>query len=103
MARLEANLEAGWITQLASLILALGSLCGAFAAVYHPARILLIANWSLMAVFFGFFSVVLFRHLGCAGQITSGRLFVSVSLHLLLAFFALHCLTYWTPSVLDHL
>jgi ion channel len=70
-----------------SLILAVGSLSVALVAIYHPVRILLIINWAIMALFFGYVSIVLFVHLGKPGRITSGRLYVSVSLYLLLGIF----------------
>jgi len=57
------------------------------AAIYHPVRILWIATWTLMALFFGYVSVILFMHLGRPGRITRGRLYVSVSLYFLLGVF----------------
>jgi hypothetical protein len=73
--------------RLPSLILAVGSLSAALVAIYHPVRISLIINWTIMGLFFGYVSTVLFVHLGRPGKITSGRLYVSVSLYLLLGVF----------------
>jgi len=70
-----------------SVILAVGSMSAALAAIYHPVRILLIINWAIMGLFFGYVSTVLFVHLGRPGKITSGRLYISVSLYLLLGIF----------------
>lgn len=57
------------------------------AAIYHPARIVWIATWTLMALFFGYVSLILFIHLGRPGRITEGNLYVSVSLYFLLGVF----------------
>jgi Ion channel len=70
-----------------SLILAVGSLSAALVALYHPGRIMAVTAWAIMALFFGYVSTVLFIHLGRPGKITSGRLYVSVSLYLLLGIF----------------
>jgi hypothetical protein len=69
------------------LILAAASFSSTLLGVFHPARTVLTAQWALMSVFFGYVSVVLFKHLGRPGRITSGRLYVSVSLYLLLGLF----------------
>lgn len=55
------------------------------ASHLHRTQTLLIANHVVLTVFFGFVSVALFHYLGRKGQITSGRLYVSVSLYFLLA------------------
>lgn len=73
--------------RLPSLILAVCSFSVTLAAIYHPIRILWIATWTLMALFFGYVSVILFIHLGRPGRITRGRLYVSVSLYFLLGVF----------------
>jgi Ion channel len=70
-----------------SLILAVGSLSATLVALYHPDRITAITALAIMALFFGYVSTVLFIHLGRPGKITSGRLYVSVSLYLLLGIF----------------
>lgn len=73
--------------RLPSLTLAVCSFSVTLAAIYHPIRILWIATWTLMALFFGYVSVILFIHLGRPGRITRGRLYVSVSLYFLLGVF----------------
>jgi hypothetical protein len=50
-------------------------------------RPLSIASHALSTVFFGFMSVALFAYLGRPGVITSGRLYASVSLYLMLGIF----------------
>jgi hypothetical protein len=52
---------------------------------FHRTRALSIANSSALALFLALVSVSLFAYLGRSGQITSGRIYVSVSLYLLLA------------------
>lgn len=50
----------------------------------HPVRFWIVANGLVLAAFIGLVCVSLFAHLGSKGQITSGGLYVSVSLYLLL-------------------
>ena len=57
------------------------------AAVLLPSHSLLIAAYGLLMAFFGFVSVGLFTYLGEPGAITSGRIYASVSLYLMLATF----------------
>lgn len=73
--------------RLPSLTLAVCSFFVTLAAIYHPVRIFWIANWTLMALFFGYVSIILFMHLGRPGRITRGRLYVSVSLYFLVGVF----------------
>lgn len=73
--------------RLPSLTLAVCSFSVSLAAIYHPVRIVWIATWTLMALFFGYVSLILFIHLGRPGRITRGRLYVSVSLYFLLGAF----------------
>jgi Ion channel len=54
---------------------------------FYPLPVLQIVNWALLAAFFGFISVGLFAYLGQPGAVTDDRIFVSVSLYLLLAMF----------------
>lgn len=54
---------------------------------YPTIRPLSIASHSLVALFFGFVCVGLFAYLGRRGAITSGRLYASVSLYLILGMF----------------
>jgi Ion channel len=51
----------------------------------YPLRTLWILNWTILAAFFAFVSVGLFAYLGQPGAVTDDRIFVSVSLYLLLA------------------
>ena len=51
----------------------------------HRTRALSVANSSVLALFLALVSVSLFAYLGRGGQITSGRIYVSVSLYFLLA------------------
>jgi hypothetical protein len=73
--------------RLPALTLAVCSFSATLAGIYHPVRVFLIATWMLMALFFGYVSVILFVHLGRPGRITRGRLYVSASLYLLLGVF----------------
>jgi len=61
--------------RLPSMTLAVCSFSVTLVAIYHPIRILWIAAWTLMALFFGYVSVILFMHLGRPGRITRGRLY----------------------------
>jgi voltage-gated potassium channel len=65
------------------------------AGVFYPSRLLMILDYVLLMAFFGFSSVGLFTYLGKPGAISSGRLYASVSLYLMLAtfWFALYNLT----------
>ena len=57
------------------------------AHLYPTMRPLIIASHALSTAFFGFMSVALFAYLGRPGVITSGRLYASVSLYLILGIF----------------
>jgi hypothetical protein len=57
------------------------------AHFYPTMRPFIIASHVLSIVFLGFFSVTLFAYLGRPGVITSGRLYASVSLYLILGIF----------------
>jgi voltage-gated potassium channel len=63
--------------------------------IFHPSRALMILDYALLMAFFGSASVGLFTYLGKPGAITSGRIYTSVSLYLMLAtfWFALYNLT----------
>jgi Ion channel len=65
------------------------------ADFFYPSRALMILDYALLMAFFGFASVGLFAYLGKPGAITSGRIYASVSLYLMLAmfWFALYNLT----------
>jgi hypothetical protein len=77
---------------LPAILLAVVAMSVTLAALFHPAPLLIIAVWALLALFFGFVSVGLFTYLGQPGAVTAGRLYTSVSLYLLLGFlwFALY-------------
>jgi voltage-gated potassium channel Kch len=55
--------------------------------IFYPSRSLMILDYSLLMAFFGFSSVGLFAYLGKPGAISSGRIYASVSLYLMLATF----------------
>ena len=55
--------------------------------VFYPSRSLMILDYALLMAFFGFSSVGLFAYLGKPGAISSGRIYASVSLYLMLATF----------------
>jgi hypothetical protein len=65
-------------------LLAVSSMLAMTVAHFFPSRPLWIVNWAILAVFFGFISVGLFSYLGRPGAVTDDRIFVSVSLYLLL-------------------
>jgi hypothetical protein len=65
-------------------LLAVSSMLAMTVAHFFPNRPLWIVNWAILAVFFGFISVGLFSYLGRPGAVTDDRIFVSVSLYLLL-------------------
>jgi len=65
-------------------LLAVSSMLAMTVAHFFPSRPLWIANWAILAVFFGFISVGFFSYLGRPGAVTDDRIFVSVSLYLLL-------------------
>jgi len=70
-----------------SLILAVSSLLVFLVTIYHPIRTLLITHWTLMAAFLGCVSAVFFAQLGQPGKITTGHLYLSVSVYFLLGIF----------------
>jgi hypothetical protein len=65
-------------------LLATASMLAMAIAHFFPYRPLWIVNWAILAVFFGFISVGFFSYLGRPGAVTDDRIFVSVSLYLLL-------------------
>jgi hypothetical protein len=66
-------------------VLAAFSIVAMALAHLYPLRSLLIVNWSILAAFFAVVSVGFFAYLGQPGAVTDDRVFVSVSLYLLLA------------------
>ena len=65
-------------------LLATTSMLAMAIAHFFPSRPLWIVNWAILAAFFGFISVGFFAYLGRPGAVTDDRIFVSVSLYLLL-------------------
>ena len=57
------------------------------AGFFYSSRWLMILDYALLMAFFGFASVGLFTYLGKSGAISSGRIYGSVSLYLMLATF----------------
>ena len=57
------------------------------AGVFYSSRWLMILDYALLMAFFGFASLGLFTYLGKPGAISSGRIYASVSLYLMLATF----------------
>ncbi len=78
-----------------ALIVAVPVIVIELVGIFHPSRALLILDYALLMTFFGSASVGLFTYLGKPGAITSGRIYASVSLYLMLATFwsALYNLT----------
>ncbi|HKM91535.1 MAG TPA: ion channel [Candidatus Acidoferrales bacterium] len=73
--------------RLPGILLASSAMLVTLAGILHPLHYLLIADWMLLALFFGFVCVTLFAYLGRPGAITRGQLLASVSLYLLLGVF----------------
>jgi hypothetical protein len=65
-------------------VLAVFSFLAMTVAHFYPLRTLVIVNWAILAAFFAVVSVGLFAYLGRSGAVTDDRIFVSVSLYLLL-------------------
>lgn len=70
---------------LSAIPIAATSMALLLAHYFHGTRALSIANSLVLAVFLGLVLVSLFGYLGRRGQITSGRLYISVCLYFLLA------------------
>jgi voltage-gated potassium channel len=68
-----------------AIVLAGFSILVMAAAHLYPLRLLSIINWSILAAFFAVVSIGFFAYLGRSGAVTDDRIFVSVSLYLLLA------------------
>jgi Ion channel len=67
--------------------LVIASMVFVLVGYFHPSPLIRTINFSLLAAFFGLVSVGLFLYLGRTGSITSGRIYASVSLYLMLAMF----------------
>ena len=72
-----------WLATGAAVPVVLIELTG----IFRPSHSLFIADCALLMAFFGFASLGLFTYLGKPGTITSGRIYGSVSLYLMLAMF----------------
>jgi hypothetical protein len=70
-----------------SIFLAGLSMLANLASHFVPIRPLIIANFAILTAFFGFVAIGLFAYLGRPGAITSGRIYASASLYLILGMF----------------
>jgi hypothetical protein len=70
-----------------AIALAIPYMLVVLTGIFYPVHRLVIVDYSLLMAFFGFSSVALFAYLGQPGAITSGRVYASVSLYLMLATF----------------
>ena len=70
-----------------AIIVAIPAVPLLLAGLLHPVRWLVITGDVLLVAFFGISLVGLFSYLGGPGIITSGRVYASVSLYLILAIF----------------
>jgi ion channel len=70
-----------------SILLAGLSMLANLGSHFVPIRPLIIANFILLTAFFGFVAVGLFAYLGKPGSITTGRIYASASLYLILGMF----------------
>jgi hypothetical protein len=82
---LQLSQEKAW--RWPGLLLAACSMLTMLIHFLRPGHSILVAGWVFLAVFFGFISVALFSYLGRPGSITSGRLYASVSLYVILGIF----------------
>lgn len=81
--RLHRRTNHRWLAILVGIPYVLAFLAGLVLKIHA----LVITDYVLLMAFFGFSSVALFTYLGGSGAITSGRVYASVSLYLLLATF----------------
>lgn len=70
-----------------AIIVAAPIVVAELAGLFYSSRWLMILDYALLMAFFGFASIGLFTYLGQAGAISSGRIYASVSLYLMLATF----------------
>jgi hypothetical protein len=70
-----------------AILVAIPAMFALLVGLFHPIRSLVIVDYVLLMVFFGLISVGLFIYLGKPGMITSGRIYASVSLYLMLSTF----------------
>ena len=74
-------------TRWPAILLTITSMLSTVIWFIYPLRPLLVANWVLLVVFFGFVSAGLFSYLGDSGPVTNGRMYASGSLYLILGLF----------------
>ena len=67
--------------------LVVASMVSILSSHVYPSHLFNAVNYALLAVIFGIVSIGLFSYLGRTGSITSGRIYASVSLYLILAVF----------------
>jgi voltage-gated potassium channel len=82
---LELSQRKNW--RLPGAILAGMSMTVMLVHFLNPTRMIMVANWFLLAAFLGFVSAALFSYLGLGGSVTSGRLYGLVSLYIVLGVF----------------
>jgi hypothetical protein len=82
---LELSQKSSW--RWPGAILAAMSMLVMLVRYLYPVHMIMIANWFCLATFLGFVSAALFSYLGLGGSVTSGRLYGSVSLYILLGVF----------------
>ena len=70
-----------------SVPLVVASMVSILISHFYPSLLFNAVNFALLAVIFGIVSIGLFLYLGRTGSITSGRIYASVSLYLILAVF----------------
>lgn len=84
-ATIEFSARSEW--RLPAIVLASLSIISMLLSIALHSRIMDIVSWSLTACFFALVSSGLFAYLGRPGQVTSGRIYASVSLYLLIGVF----------------
>jgi hypothetical protein len=67
--------------------LVVASMVSILTGNFYPSQLFKVVNFALLTVIFGIVSIGLFLYLGRTGSITSGRIYGSVSLYLILAVF----------------
>jgi len=71
--------------RLPAILLAGSSMIALLSNYFYGGFWLALLGWGLLALFFGFAAVSLFRYLGSPGPVTNGRLYASVSLYFIIA------------------
>ena len=70
-----------------AILVAIPAMFALLVGLFYPIRSLVIVDYVLLMMFFGLTSIGLFTYLGKPGAITSGRIYASVSLYLMLSTF----------------